>query len=343
MIELPFRHYDPTIARFMNPDPLAGLAPNWTPFRYGFNNPVLYNDPSGLMENNTIIIDWNAIPSDGGARWYNNDANNGQGHSWNFSYDEALELYKPNLWTRAQQKEYLEPIGLVGIDYGHGEFRATRASISSALRQIINNIENGYVQHGYRQGQWAFASGVDEHSMLRDVPALGGFINSYDWFAEGDIGRGVFYLGMGISDAFAVKALATSTGKFIIRQASKQIAKNIDNVVANTLTRFEMAAIKGAEASFDKMNLGESVITKAHHNWNKIFGDIKITLSNVRPYVDEALRTGKWNTTGTLRGKGGKVIGEKLELVQKVDGHDIWIGGMKTLDGKIIVNNAAVQ
>ena len=91
------------------------------------------------------------------------------------------------------------------------------------------------------------------------------------------------------------------------------------------------------------MNLGEAVITKSHHNWNKILGNKKISLSDVQPYVDQALRNGKWRTTSTLRGKGGKVIGEKLELVQKVNGYDIWVGGMKTLEGNIIVNNAAVQ
>ncbi len=31
-------------------DPLADLAPAWTPYRYGFNNPILYTDPLGLFE-----------------------------------------------------------------------------------------------------------------------------------------------------------------------------------------------------------------------------------------------------------------------------------------------------
>jgi hypothetical protein len=31
-------------------DPLADLAPGWTPYRYGFNNPILYTDPLGLFE-----------------------------------------------------------------------------------------------------------------------------------------------------------------------------------------------------------------------------------------------------------------------------------------------------
>src|SRR5690554_425674 len=31
-------------------DALSELAPNYTPYRYGFNNPVLFSDPSGLFE-----------------------------------------------------------------------------------------------------------------------------------------------------------------------------------------------------------------------------------------------------------------------------------------------------
>ncbi|HKG05944.1 MAG TPA: RHS repeat-associated core domain-containing protein, partial [Pedobacter sp.] len=44
------RQYDPVIGRWNVPDPLAELAPNLTPFRYCFNNPVNYIDPFGLWE-----------------------------------------------------------------------------------------------------------------------------------------------------------------------------------------------------------------------------------------------------------------------------------------------------
>ena len=45
-----FRHYDQVIGRFTGVDPLADWAPAWTPYRYGFDNPILYTDPNGLFE-----------------------------------------------------------------------------------------------------------------------------------------------------------------------------------------------------------------------------------------------------------------------------------------------------
>ena len=45
-----FRNYDASIGRFLNIDPLTEVAKNWTPYRFAFNNPVYYTDPSGLIE-----------------------------------------------------------------------------------------------------------------------------------------------------------------------------------------------------------------------------------------------------------------------------------------------------
>lgn len=48
------RFYDPAIARWGCIDPMADAAPNWTPFRYGFNNPITVIDPTGMLE----AVDW---------------------------------------------------------------------------------------------------------------------------------------------------------------------------------------------------------------------------------------------------------------------------------------------
>src|SRR5690554_6154785 len=50
-----FRNYDPTLGRFHVIDPLAAFAPSSTPFRFGFNNPVYWSDPTGLFEEGFMI------------------------------------------------------------------------------------------------------------------------------------------------------------------------------------------------------------------------------------------------------------------------------------------------
>src|SRR5690606_29788631 len=44
------RYYNPKWSIWLSVDPLAEQAPNWTPYRYGFNNPIRFMDPDGRKE-----------------------------------------------------------------------------------------------------------------------------------------------------------------------------------------------------------------------------------------------------------------------------------------------------
>lgn len=44
------RYYDPVVSTWLSVDPLADQAPGWTPYRFGFNNPIRYTDPDGQWE-----------------------------------------------------------------------------------------------------------------------------------------------------------------------------------------------------------------------------------------------------------------------------------------------------
>jgi len=44
------RFYDAVLGRWHSVDPLAEKMPNWTPYRYAFNNPLKYTDINGLIE-----------------------------------------------------------------------------------------------------------------------------------------------------------------------------------------------------------------------------------------------------------------------------------------------------
>lgn len=50
MYSMDFRQYDSAIGRFVTVDPMAEQKYDVTPFRFGFNSPVLFSDPTGLWE-----------------------------------------------------------------------------------------------------------------------------------------------------------------------------------------------------------------------------------------------------------------------------------------------------
>ncbi|MFA5670646.1 MAG: DUF6443 domain-containing protein, partial [Balneolaceae bacterium] len=56
--ETDFRQYDAAIGRFNVMDMLSELAPNQTPYRYGFNNPVYWQDKTGLFESRGAAQEW---------------------------------------------------------------------------------------------------------------------------------------------------------------------------------------------------------------------------------------------------------------------------------------------
>lgn len=45
-----FRQYDPRLMRWKSLDPMACQAPGWNPYRFAFDNPILYTDENGLFE-----------------------------------------------------------------------------------------------------------------------------------------------------------------------------------------------------------------------------------------------------------------------------------------------------
>jgi len=60
------RNYDPALGRWMNIDPLAERATDWTPYRYAFNNPLSFTDPTGMYE------DW--VEKENGDIYWDNNA-----------------------------------------------------------------------------------------------------------------------------------------------------------------------------------------------------------------------------------------------------------------------------
>jgi RHS repeat-associated protein len=55
MLEMDWRHYDPSIGRFVTIDAMADTFPTQTPYHYGNNGPLFFKDPTGLFS--TVVND----------------------------------------------------------------------------------------------------------------------------------------------------------------------------------------------------------------------------------------------------------------------------------------------
>jgi len=54
LYDLEYRNYDPALGRMNGVDPMANKYSSLTPYNYSFNNPVMFNDPSGADPPQTI-------------------------------------------------------------------------------------------------------------------------------------------------------------------------------------------------------------------------------------------------------------------------------------------------
>jgi RHS repeat-associated protein len=180
------RLYEPQIGRWSAVDRLAD-ASNWqSPYSSMDNNPINYNDPTGMVAENHFNQDIGNLSSVGnaGETSYNDVATCPTcpgGSEWdearnskdNFTYDSAIDniVKDGNEVTVTGEKE--TSVGEPGL----GE---SLIPIWGSGRSAINNFQNG--------NPWA----------------------------------GIGYSVLAISDVFLLKAIATSIGKGVIKLAAKE-------------------------------------------------------------------------------------------------------------------------
>lgn len=153
-----FRQYDNAIGRFLGMDRLAELAYSITPYRFAYNNPVYYNDPTGLFESKDEAKKWakengkrtgwcssNKIQQGENGTWAVNNKKDGSSHfAANAGDAEALGVNVGDVVAGAlvegNNKKSSDPLDVIiwGDDKaGNTRGRKGNATHSQATRRTI--------------------------------------------------------------------------------------------------------------------------------------------------------------------------------------------------------------
>ncbi len=89
------RYYDSDLSNWLSVDPMSYNALGWSPYRYGFNNPLSYTDPTGMLEN----IDWFQNTETGEVMyvsWLGKDDASTLGNGWEWLGEDYMFGSAPN-------------------------------------------------------------------------------------------------------------------------------------------------------------------------------------------------------------------------------------------------------
>ncbi|MEN0083018.1 RHS repeat-associated core domain-containing protein, partial [Flavobacterium lindanitolerans] len=162
MTAMDFRQYDNALGRFNSLDVLSELAPGISPYRFAYNNPVFWADPSGLFETKQAAMDHIQTYGLSGATVSYND-NRGyweiDNNGYTFGYDNGsfkvayetedgaivLQTIKGVSFTSffSDRSGYATPIDLnnigLALDITGGTFGALETTVASKNQWLGKN------------------------------------------------------------------------------------------------------------------------------------------------------------------------------------------------------------
>lgn len=228
-----FRQYDAALGRFNAIDALAGSMPSSTPYHFGFNNPIYWADPTGLMPE-WLQSMWDATPNGTNSYWLNDGAGNFDYAGDGFGGGNP-DLYGSFVNNKGQ---------FFGGGGGSGSYIIYNGNPDAGLLHTV--VVQAYQSKGVGQPKgWETA-----------IPVWGSGRAAVDHFQNGNYWRGIGYSALAISDVFLVKAAVTAIGKGIAVGGAKlasnrvfwsggEIAKNsaAEFAVANGMKTLEMTTM----------------------------------------------------------------------------------------------------
>ena len=174
-------------SRWISPDPLAEEAYSLTPYRFGFNNPILFSDPDGLWERTS----------------------NGWRTSDQTEIGEFLQA-----WERAGKNAEVSD-----AKKGNEEGELFRVTGDSKHVGVFYGEERKEDDAKFRVNSKPHQDDID--SKMEEVPMVGNYYKSSSEFAQGNYGWGLFYGVMLAMDATTLGGASSGARIGLSSAASK--------------------------------------------------------------------------------------------------------------------------
>jgi len=222
-----YRNYDPALGRFTTMDPFAPLMPSWTPYKFAFNNPIVFSDPLGLYE----IIN-------GGYRLTDPDEiKSFMGYLNTKGKDKSIDDHLDYIADHFLLEEKLDEV-VIDIDSKTG--KSKKLSVDNAVKNIENQITRRVEQRSQETvDHWEIASK--------------GFNSKNYWEEDAKNKAKAFVLGYtstitgGIKELYKNEASLSNTVK-----GAKIIGRGLTFFsLGHTYYQYSQGQISGLEATLD--------------------------------------------------------------------------------------------
>lgn len=143
MYALDWRQYMPDIARFGVIDPFSAVIPGVTPYRFAFNNPIYFSDPSGLFEETNILATCPTCPNTPKYQPFIDDPNNTYVYDPKTGKVEKEIQIQEVVLTGKKKDDTIDNLNLANDRVGDfGTILASRANQGGSVGLWTSTIKN---------------------------------------------------------------------------------------------------------------------------------------------------------------------------------------------------------
>ena len=236
LYETPFRNYNAQIGRFQGIDRLSELTPSLTPMNFGGNNPISFNDPSGLyhggdLETVTVTgtihrLSCTFLTYDGGSSWYGYNSSYSGGYDGGGYYGgdgSSGSASEPDGWVQdGSDYKYVDDktVGVNNIEF-----------IDPETGQTMHGDENGNLVAVPQELMDVVVGGTRSRSIWQRITDIVYQINKFNPIAN--IANGIWISATG-HDSYGVQGNGwDATTHFLSAVPIGKVASLVEGAIIN--------------------------------------------------------------------------------------------------------------